>query len=120
MKRFTAAFAILCSAIILSAYGQTTSWTIFSPGSKVQATIQLADLGGTADYPAGQRLYFSVSVGGPAAYSVVVEPSPMGLVRSDKNFVDGLTFVSESVQRDHRFNLYYGNGKTEDLQKLLH
>jgi hypothetical protein len=99
MVRFKAIFAILYSAIILSAYGQTTSWTISSPGSKVQATIQLADLGGTADYPAGQRLYFSVSVGGPSAYSVVVEPSPMGVVRSDKNFVDGLTFVSESVQR---------------------
>jgi alpha-glucosidase len=66
----------------------------------VKGTVQLADLGGQADFPSGQiRLYYSVSVGGPSAYSEVIQPSPMGLVRSDRDFVSGLAFVSESAQR---------------------
>ena len=113
MTRTNAIAAMLCAAMISSVCGQT-SWTISSPGNKVEATVQLADLGGTADYPAGTRLYFSVSSGGPTAYSVVVEPSPMGLVRSDKNFVDGLSFVSASQQRtiDTTYTMVTGKRKS--------
>jgi alpha-glucosidase len=88
--------------IVLALYtvrGQT-SWTIVSPGDKVKATAQLADLGGQADYLSGKlRLYYSVSAGGPSAYAEVIPPSPMGLVRSDRNFVDSLRFISEGTQR---------------------
>lgn len=98
MKRKGILAVMLTAAMISTVLGQT-SWSISSPGDKVKGTVQLADLGGTADYPAGSRLYFSVSSGGPTAYSVVVEPSPLGLVRADRNFVDGLSFVSEGQQR---------------------
>ena len=97
MKRTIAIAAALCAAMSSSVFGQT--WTISSPGDKVKATVQLADLGGQADYPTGNRLYYTVWSGGPSAYSQVIDPSPMGLVRSDRNFVDGLSFVSESQQR---------------------
>jgi hypothetical protein len=93
-----AAVVIACAVIFSMASGQT-SWTISSPGDKVKAVIQFADLSGQADYPAGARLYYSVSAGGPTAYSDVLQPSPMGLTRSDRGFVSGLTFVSEGLQR---------------------
>jgi len=35
-----------------------TSWTISSPGDKVKASVQLADLGGTGDYPAAAGFTF--------------------------------------------------------------
>jgi hypothetical protein len=112
MIRFTALTALFFTVLVSSISGQT-SWTISSPGDKVKASVQLADLGGTGDYPAGSRLYFSVSSGGPTAYSVVVEPSPMGLVRSDRNFVDGLSLVSEGQQRtiDSSYTMVTGKRK---------
>jgi alpha-glucosidase len=86
-------------ATLFTVHGQN-SWMIVSPGDKVKANVQLADLGGQADYPSGKlRLYYSVSAGGPSAYAEVIPPSPMGLVRSDRNFVDSLKFVSEGTQR---------------------
>ncbi|MBN1309605.1 MAG: glycoside hydrolase family 97 catalytic domain-containing protein [Chitinispirillaceae bacterium] len=101
MKRTGSAAIILFAATLSLVFGASQStWTIVSPGDKVKATVQLADLGGEADYPAAEvRLYYTVSAGGPGAYSTVVLPSPMGLVRSDRNFVSGLTFVSEGAQR---------------------
>jgi hypothetical protein len=112
MIRISVIAAILYCFVFSSVFGQT-SWTISSPGDKVKASIQLADLGGAGDYPTGARLYYSVSTGGPSAYSVVVEPSPMGVVRSDKNFVDGLTFVSQSVQKtiDSSYTMVTGKRK---------
>ena len=113
--RFIAASALFITAIFFMANGTAqTSWTITSPGDNVKATVQLADLGGQADYPAGTRLYFTVSSGGPSAYSVVVEASPMGLVRSDRTFVDGLAFVSEGQQRtiDSTYTMITGKRKT--------
>ena len=68
-----------------------TSWTIISPGNLVRATVQLADKAGMSGYPAGVRLYYTVQAGGPAAYTTVLEDSPLGITRSDQGFVDGLS-----------------------------
>ena len=108
----TCAVVIVISAIFSMA-SSPTSWSISSPGDKVKATVQLSDLSGQADYTAGSRLYYSVSSGGPSAYSVVIDPSPMGLVRSDRNFVDGLSFVSEGQQRtiDSTYTMLTGKRK---------
>jgi len=67
-----------------------TSWTIISPGDVVRATVELADKGGTSGYPAGVRLYYTVQTGGPEAHTTVLEDSPLGITRSDQDFVDGL------------------------------
>jgi hypothetical protein len=91
-----ASIAALIVAFAAVSRGQT-SWTISSPDSSVRATVQLANLNGTADYPNSPRLYYSVSLTKPLA-AEVVPPSPLGLVRSDANFVDGLSFVSETPQ----------------------
>jgi alpha-glucosidase len=68
-----------------------SSWTIVSPGGVVRATVQLADRGGTSGYPSGVRLYYTVQVGGPSAYTTVLEDSPLGITRQDQGFVDGLS-----------------------------
>jgi alpha-glucosidase len=91
-----AATGIALCAAVPDSFGQT-SWTISSPDSSLQATVRLANLTGTADYPNATRLYYAVSMGSPTP-TEVVPASPMGIVRSDRNFVDGLTFVSESPQ----------------------
>jgi alpha-glucosidase len=89
----------LCMFAVAMSWAQT-SWTIVSPSDKIKAVVQLTDLGGQADYPSGKvRLYYSVSSGGPSAYTEVIQQSPLGLVRSDRNFVDSLTFVSEGALR---------------------
>jgi len=51
-------FAAIAGPVIAFAAvsrGQT-SWTISSPDSSVQATVRLANLNGTADYPDSKRL----------------------------------------------------------------
>ena len=63
----------------------------------MQASVQLSNLNGTANHASSPRLHYSVSLMKPAIVEVVPE-SPMGLVRSDADFVDGLSFVSETPQ----------------------
>jgi hypothetical protein len=70
-----------------------SSWTIVSPGNAVRATIELADKGGVSGYPAGVRLYYTVEAGGPSGYATVLEASPLGIMREDQGFVDGLSLV---------------------------
>ena len=96
MKIISLMTTVALITLSVNSSGQTT-WTISSPGDRVKATVQLADLGGTADYPSGVRLYYTVSAGGPTAYAEALQWSPMGLVRSDQDFVDGLSFVSEGT-----------------------
>jgi alpha-glucosidase len=67
-----------------------SSWALISPDRTVRATVQLADLAGTAGFPAGQRLYYTVEVGDGQAYTRVIEASPLGISRTDSGFVDGL------------------------------
>ena len=105
---------------LFTARGQT-SWTIVSPGDKVKAIVQLADLGGQADYPSGKpRLYYSVLAGGPSAYAEVIPPSPMGLVRSDRSFVDSLTFINETAQRTIDSTYTMITGKRSKCRNYCH
>ncbi len=72
-----------------------TSWTLASPDGAVQATVQLADSGGKADYPTGVRLYYSVSLDNQVALPL----SPLGITRADQDFNQGLVFDSASAPR---------------------
>lgn len=69
------------------------SWALLSPGRNVRARIELADRGGTAGLPAGRRLYYTVEVGDGAAYTTVIETSPLGVARADQSFVDSLALA---------------------------
>jgi alpha-glucosidase len=73
-----------------------TSWDITSPGGNVRGTVQLADLSAQVSYPAGSRLYYNVSVGGPS-FAEATPPAPLGITRQDESFVDGLVFDSASA-----------------------
>lgn len=91
--------------------GSATSWTVTSPQGVVRGTVELGDKGGIADYPAGRaRLYYRVEVGGPDAYVAVLEESPLGLSRSDQDFVDGLVFdgATEETVIDEPYILLTG------------
>jgi len=111
MKIKFAAITALFFAFAATSRSQT-SWTISSPNGSVRATIQLTNLNGTADYPDSTRLYYSVSLTKPSV-AQVVPASPMGLARSDANFVDGLSFVSETLQTqvDSTYNMAAGKRK---------
>jgi alpha-glucosidase len=69
-----------------------TSWTIVSPNGTVRATIELADRA-AGGFPTGQRLYYTVEVGNGTGYTTVLETSPLGITRSDADFVDGLALA---------------------------
>jgi len=66
---------------------------LVSPARSVRARIELADRGGTAGLPAGSRLYYTVEVGDGAAYTTVLETSPLGIARGDQSFIDALTLA---------------------------
>ena len=73
------------------------AWEVSSPGGNLTMTVRLADRGGTADYPAGARLYYSLQCRvGDGKPVVVLEDSPLGMVRDDQAFLDGLSFVAAS------------------------
>jgi hypothetical protein len=74
-------------------------------------SVQLAKLQNTADYPAGkERLYYKVEYGSAYGRKTVVEWSPLGLVREDQDFVDGLVFESRSDIKtiDETYEMVHG------------
>jgi alpha-glucosidase len=88
----------------------SASWTIVSPNHTVRARIELADRGGTAGFPAGARLYYTVEVGEGETYTTVLETSPLGLARSDEGFIDGLTLLTAGggVRVDETYQMITG------------
>jgi alpha-glucosidase len=74
-------------------FDTATSWTILSPNLRVRARIELADRGGTAGFPPGQRLYYTLELGDGATYTTVLEASPLGIARTDQSFVEGLVLA---------------------------
>lgn len=72
------------------------AWEVSSPQGNLTIAVHLADRDGTADYPAGVRLYYSLQYRVGDTPIVVLNDSPLGIVRDDQAFLDGLTFVSAS------------------------
>jgi alpha-glucosidase len=70
-----------------------SSWTIVSPNRIVRATVELADHAGSAGFPAGKRLYYTVHVGQGDRYTTVLDTSPLGIARQDAGFIDGLALT---------------------------
>jgi alpha-glucosidase len=76
------------------AFDTPTSWTILSPSGTVRARVELADRAGSAGFPAGARLYYTVELGSGESYTTVLETSPLGIARSDADFIDGLALAA--------------------------
>ncbi len=73
-------------------------WLTSSPGGVLHVHVRLADLGGTAGYPPGARLYYQAAHGGGDGQTVVMPWSPLGITRQDQAFVDGLRFISDGTR----------------------
>ncbi len=86
------------------------AWEVSSPQGNLTMSVYLADRGGTADYTAAVRLYFSLQCRLGDKSIAVLRDSPLGIVRDDQAFLDGLTFVSASkIQKvEHRYSLPHG------------
>jgi hypothetical protein len=85
----------LTAMAALSSSATAPNWSVTSPNGQVRLSVQLADLGGTADYPRTKaRLYYRVEHGPAGGRTVVIHDSPLGLQLHGKDFVDGLEFAS--------------------------
>ena len=105
--RAAAALALLLSAGSLRA---AESWSMTSPNGLVRLTVQLADLGGKADYLKGKTcLYYNVEQGPENQRVVVVEDSPMGLKLQAADLTQDLRFMEATPAQ-----------RVEETYALLH
>lgn len=107
---------ILVLLVILAAFSSAASadegkWTLASPDGKLSVTLLLTAPVGDTPFPADRaRLYYRVerlSGGKPVE---IVGLSPLGIVRDDAAFVDGLTPAgpSEPTTIDETYRLVHG------------
>ena len=87
----------ILSCICCQSLQTTNNWHLTSPDGSVSLTIELGDHGEKADYPTGkERLYYKIEYGQGKQRTVVLQFSPMGIIRKDLAFVDDLIFDSKS------------------------
>ena len=82
-------------------------WDVVSPNGQTEIRVSLTAPGRVADYPAAStRLYYEVRYGG----QTVMRLSPLGISRSDQDFVDDLSFVTVSAGKaiDETYELIHG------------
>ena len=106
---------ILEIAVVACVFGSAcgmaqTRWSVVSPDGRTEIQLTLPAPGQTADFPAAQkRLYYEVRHCGRR----VLGRSPLGIRRTDEDFVDGLSFVkATSVEAlDETYTLIHGKRK---------
>jgi alpha-glucosidase len=81
---------------VVSMVTAQNAWEVSSPQGNLTMSVNLVDRGGTADYLPGVRLYYSVQCKVGDKSVAVLNDSPLGMVRDDQAFVEGLAFVSAS------------------------
>ncbi|MDZ7371955.1 MAG: glycoside hydrolase family 97 protein [candidate division KSB1 bacterium] len=96
MKR--SALTLIISAALLSCSArQTQDWQVVSPDGRIALTVSLNRSDGSLSY--------TVASGGV----IVIESSPLGLVRTDASFAAGLSFISRSDRViDETYTLHNG------------
>lgn len=72
-----------------------TSWALASPDGGVVVEVAQLDLGGDADFPVGERLYYRVTARGIE----VIDWSPLGVITANADFSDRLEFRRRSARR---------------------
>ena len=83
--------AVLTSSTAVAA---EESWSLGSPDGKLVVTVRQADLSEGSAYPSGKRLYYKIEHGAEDDRAEVLGLSPLGIVRSDQAFQEGLELVS--------------------------
>lgn len=82
-----------------------TSWTLASPSGALIIDLALLDLGGEADFPAGERLYYRIAAGTVE----VLQWSPLGIATDAVDFTGSLQFRHRSARRiDESYHLPVG------------
>ncbi|MFC1890072.1 glycoside hydrolase family 97 catalytic domain-containing protein [Thermodesulfobacteriota bacterium] len=74
--------------------GQGTIWSVTSPDGRVTVVVKMADLGGTADYPAGENLYYRVLLNGTEALAW----SPLGITLEGRDFLTDLAMEERTLR----------------------
>jgi alpha-glucosidase len=99
-----------CLSLAVLCLRAEQSWEVVSPNGRVAVQIETADLGTTAAYPAGQRLYFQVSFGEEGSRHPLLLASPLGIARQDEAFLEDLTFEGRGDLRrvDEDYRLLHG------------
>lgn len=95
----------------LAAQTQAASWQVESPNRQVRLTVQLSPPPAGTAYPQDRaRLYYRLEHGTPDARAVVMPDSPLGLVLRQRDFLDGLSFVSADEPRliEERYTMPHG------------
>jgi alpha-glucosidase len=103
--------ATLTPALLVQAAHAQASWTVTSPDGRIQMQVRLAEPDRTGAYPPGKtRLYYQVAHDRQA----VLAWSPLGISRSDQDFVDGLAFVEAGAARtiDETYTIPHGKRRT--------
>lgn len=96
-------------------------WSVTSPNGRVKATVQLADLGGTADYPKGLALYYRVEMGPEDSRAVVLRDSPLGVqLGAEYNFVSGIVSGSASAPKLIEEAYVAPHGKRRECRNRAH
>ncbi len=104
---------LIMSAVVagFAMAAQAENWSVTSPNGLVKISVQLADLGGKADFPKGACLYYRVEQGAEGSRAVVVGDSPLGLQLQGQDFLNGLVFVSAQPQKLIEENYEVPHGK---------
>lgn len=109
MSMMRMSFGILLGTVSMAI--AQNAWEVSSPQGNLTMAVNLADRDGTADYPAGVRLYYSLLCKVGDKPVAVLNDSPLGIVRDDQAFLDGLTFVSASKIQKIEQNYTLPHGK---------
>lgn len=109
-RRWAAALLSVVSVLALPWPAAAEEWPLASPNGRVRITVRLGEPG--APYPAGRRLYYRVDLLSPAR--AVIAESPLGIVRDDRAFVEGLVAVAqtEPVTIDEPYALLVGRRRS--------
>ena len=88
---------------------QLSKWQVFSPDSSLFATIQLGENG---------TLSYSVASSKDGKTDTIINASPLGLVRADQSFDNGLALVDASAVNaiDEKYTMMTGKRK-ENINK---
>jgi alpha-glucosidase len=73
-------------------------WLTTSPGGLTAVQVRVIDLGGTAGYPDGPRLYYRAFQGAEGTRSPLLDWSPLGITRADQDFTTDLALVEEATR----------------------
>jgi hypothetical protein len=95
--------SVACFAVVVGCSSDddgasTTSWSLLSPGGVVAVDVAQLDLGGEADYPTGERLYYRVAVDGVE----ILQWSPLGIATDRADYTDALEFRGRATRRIDR------------------